>query len=1242
MNTLPQKLIPGTDFEYIFNISPDLIFILDNDLNIVNVNQTAADRLGVTVESIIGTKCFSLMHRQNEMPKSCPCRKFSEDHREHKAEFFLEQFQGWFSVTVKPLIDKEGNQTGSIHVAHDITDRKRVEATLQERERNLRAIFNATDESIFLLSADSTIIALNDVAATRLGSPSKELIGKKSYDILPPDVVATRRPYIEQALATGRHISFDDERNGRCMVNHLHPILDDSGTVAGLSIYSRDITWRREAEIALKENEEKYRQLVDNSPDAIFIYVDGKIVFANRESLRLLAAADQGELIGKPVLGFVHPDSRSLVMERMQKATGEGVVLPLAEEKFIRLDGSEVEAEVVALAVRYENKPAVQLIIREITERKKSEKALMRSEERLREVLENSLDATYKSDLQTNRYDYMSPVYSQLTGFAMDEILTMSVEDLMEKIHPDDRQKLMEAWEKARAGDAANEYQVDYRFRHKDGGYRWFHNKSHLLRNESGKPIARIGSISDITSRKQVEKELKESETRLQSLFDTLDEGVILINPDGKIVKANLAAEHILGISRSGIEGRHYTSPDWAILRVDGSLMPPAEMAGPRAMTEKQPVKDMVMGVCRPDGIVSWISVSATPMLNSQGELEGIVGTFANITKRKHAEDAVKAMALRNLTLLQTATDGIHVLDEVGNVVEANPAFCQMLGYTRDEMLKLNVRDWDMNWSDDQLQAKIDELFKQPAVFDTRHRRKDGTCYDVEINAVSVSLEGRKYLYNAARDISGRKRAEEFLEQTRNNYESFFNTIDELLFVLDTQGNIIYTNKTVTDRLGYSSEELAGQSVMMVHPPERREEAGRIVGEMLAGVTEYCPVPLLTKNGIQIPVETRVSSGFWDSKPVIFGVSKDISKIKFSEEKFSKLFFLNPSACGLSDINTLKYIEVNDAFCRLFGYAKEEVIGKTSLEMGIIDAETRMTILQNAGSNGKVTNVEARLKGKHGVIKQVLLSAENIFVQDQQYRFTLVHDITEIKKAEQEIKLINKDLIKLNAEKDKFFSIIAHDLRNPFNSLLGFSQMLVEDLPSLTSEDIQKIAATLRNSVTRLYTLLENLLEWSRMQRGQISFNPVSFVLSQGMVSGIELVHEASEKKNIRIISNVSKDLVVLADEQMFKSVVRNLVFNAVKFTPANGMIVINAKMVPGNFVQISITDTGIGMNTLILENLFLLDNQVNRKGTDGEPSTGLGLIICRDFIEKHGGRIWAESEEGKGATFYFTLPVNE
>jgi len=166
------------------------------------------------------------------------------------------------------------------------------------------------------------------------------------------------------------------------------------------------------------------------------------------------------------------------------------------------------------------------------------------------------------------------------------------------------------------------------------------------------------------------------------------------------------------------------------------------------------------------------------------------------------------------------------------------------------------------------------------------------------------------------------KREDIILQQTRKNYETFFNTINDFLFVLDEQGNIIHTNSTVIDRLGYTSEELSGLSVLMVHPPERREEAGRIVGEMLTGITEFCPVPIVTKSGIQIPVETRVTHGFWDGKPVIFGVTKDISKVKLSEEKFSKVFYLNPSICGLSDLDTGEYVEVNDHVTHYLGLKK--------------------------------------------------------------------------------------------------------------------------------------------------------------------------------------------------------------------------------------------------------------------------------------------------------------------------------
>ena len=248
-------------------------------------------------------------------------------------------------------------------------------------------------------------------------------------------------------------------------------------------------------------------------------------------------------------------------------------------------------------------------------------------------------------------------------------------------------------------------------------------------------------------------------------------------------------------------------------------------------------------------------------------------------------------------------------------------------------------------------------------------------------------------------DVTALKLVEDSIKETRRNYETFFNAIDELLFVLDEQGNIIHTNSTVNKRLGYTKQELIGNPVEMVHPPERCDEVHRIVSDMLNGLREFCPVPIMTKSGVQIPVETRVKRGIWDNKPVIFGLCKDISRIRLSEEKFSKLFYLNPSACGLSDLSDYKYVEVNEAFHKLLGYEKEEVIGKSAYELKILTYSTRKAILQKADSNGRVFNVEADLRAKNGELKHVLLFAENIYIQDRKFRFTVVQDMTESKHA---------------------------------------------------------------------------------------------------------------------------------------------------------------------------------------------------------------------------------------------------
>jgi len=254
----------------------------------------------------------------------------------------------------------------------------------------------------------------------------------------------------------------------------------------------------------------------------------------------------------------------------------------------------------------------------------------------------------------------------------------------------------------------------------------------------------------------------------------------------------------------------------------------------------------------------------------------------------------------------------------------------------------------------------------------------------------------------------------------------------------------------------------------------------------------------------------------------------------------------------------------------------------------------------------------------------------------------VLRDITDRKKSEEEINRMNDQLQEIIADKDKFFSIIAHDLRSPFNSFLGFTRMMVEDLPTLRIDEIQKIAITMSNSATNLYRLLENLLEWSRLQRGLITFNPVMLSLKHQIIEILQSVQESANKKAIEIVNKIPDDLIIFADQNMMESIFRNLVTNALKYTDKGGAIVIDAKLGEQNTVLISVLDNGIGMNEEILAKLFRLDRQTNRKGTEGEPSTGLGLIICKEFIERHGGTIKVRSIEGNGSEFYFDMPLGK
>lgn len=232
----------------------------------------------------------------------------------------------------------------------------------------------------------------------------------------------------------------------------------------------------------------------------------------------------------------------------------------------------------------------------------------------------------------------------------------------------------------------------------------------------------------------------------------------------------------------------------------------------------------------------------------------------------------------------------------------------------------------------------------------------------------------------------------------------------------------------------------------------------------------------------------------------------------------------------------------------------------------------------------------------------------------------------------------NKIISNINTQKDRFFSIIAHDLRGPFNGFLGLTELMAEEIENMSSEEIKFAAINMRSSAKNLFNLLENLLEWSRMEQNLIPFDPKNLELIPLLSESILTMYDNAFKKEITINTDIETVKTIHADKNMFQALIRNIVMNAIKFTPKKGRIDICTKENLTDTI-ICIKDSGIGMNPKILHNLFKLGIQNNRIGTEEEPSTGLGLILCKEYIEKHKGKIWAESIEGKGSTFYISFP---
>ncbi len=526
-------------------------------------------------------------------------------------------------------------------------------------------------------------------------------------------------------------------------------------------------------------------------------------------------------------------------------------------------------------------------------------------------------------------------------------------------------------------------------------------------------------------------------------------------------------------------------------------------------------------------------------------------------------------------------------------------------------------------------------------------------------------------------ELTERRQAEAALKESEKKYRRIVETATEGICSVDREGWVTFVNQRMASVLGYTIDELLGIKFESLLPEDQLDDHFTQIKLHKLGkecVYERC---FKRKNGEKHWMLVSASPVL-DSDGSFagsFGMLTDINERKQTEEALRQSeeqhrLLIETAQEAIVVIQDSKICYLNPMMEEISGYSSEELLGVDFIEF--IDPNDRPVVITNhqnrlAGENS-AQRYQFRIVRKDAAIRWVELSGVMLDWKGQPATLNFLNDITEQKLSEIELLKLNEELIfskniieenlfqknimvneltetkgkleMLNSEKDKFFSIIAHDLKSPFLGFLGLTQIMADDAESLSAEELTSIGRNMNRTANNLFSLLQNLLTWAQMQKGALSLVPIDISIDLLIAENVDIMRKRSEQKGITIINKSLEPIQVHGDEKMITSVVLNLLSNSVKFTTRGGTITIETKTIGDNKVQVSVSDTGVGMVQREVEKLFKIGEIIGSTGTDGELSTGLGLLLCKEFVEKNGGEIWAESQVDKGSAFTFTLKM--
>ncbi|NCC24624.1 MAG: PAS domain S-box protein [Deltaproteobacteria bacterium] len=833
--------------------------------------------------------------------------------------------------------------------------------------------------------------------------------------------------------------------------------------------------------------------------------------------------------------------------------------------------------------------------------------------------------------IQDRMIRFANPWLSRKSGYSPGELLQLDILDL---VHPDDRSLVLRQHQ-GRLADRLVPERYEFRGLTKEGLGIWLEVSGTVI-DWDGRP-ATLNFFTEITERKQAEEALLASERKWHHVIEDAPQIGVTIDPQGRILFANRHLLELTGWTAGEVLGR-----DWFEIFVPEDIRDRIQNVFRQVMARKHThgfsrYENDIVTRAGERLIISWANVLT---LDAGGFPQDVTCLGIDLTERTRATDRLQSSEERYRRLVETSKDAIFVVDENWQFVDVNAEACWATGRSRKELLTLGIEDVDVNFQKDAAaEFWRDREDSEAVLFESVHRRADGTTYPVEVNAVSFALDGRRFFFGQARDISSRLEAE---VQSRRILDTAFDGF----WLVGMDGRILRVNRAASDMLGYEMEELCRLQVWDVdHADNRDGFEGRMRAVEESGGLCFETRHRRKDGGL---VDVQVSARWMDhdgGKAVCF--LHDITEAKRLAERMrllAEMVDLAPCSITVHDYDG-RFLYANERTFDMHGYGRDEFMAVNLHELDVPESEEKLAErFRKIEETGEDTFEVGHFR-KDGSVFRLEVTAKKVLWGDTPAVLSVAADITDRKRAEEAIQQAREKAEKANRSKSVFLANMSHDLRTPLNGILGMLQLLQTTRVDREQEEYLQAAAQASGKLTQL---LSDILDISKAEAGRIEIQSEPLDLEELIDQVCGLFRIGAEEKGIDLRRYLHPGVPrqVMGDGARLQQVLNNLVGNALKFT-GQGSIAIEVYPLPtvtsGTCrVLFSVIDTGIGIPDDKIDFLFKPFTQLGEGYQRQFQGVGLGLSICKRLVELMDGHISLESQAGEGTTIHFCVTFGQ